>query len=372
MSKKSATPGPLSGVRVLDLSRILAGPYATQMLADLGAEVTKVEHPVRGDDTRHWGPPFVSAKDGGRGNAAYFYCANRNKTFVGIDFKTEQGQRAIKQLVADVDVLVENYKVDGLRAYSLDYESLKAINPKLIYCSVTGFGQTGPYRHRPGYDFIIQGMSGLMSLTGFPDEEPGGGPVRTGVAISDLSAGLHAVTGIVSALYQRNATGHGCHIDISLMDVQVSMLANQASNYLNGGVVPSRIGNTHPNIVPYQVFPTADTPIIIAVGNDDQFQRLCDVIEQPQLAIDPRFESNQRRVESREELVAILTEALSVKTAGHWLEQMIAQSIPAGSVNNLDQVFNDPHVIARELCVEFDTEDAQGVKAVANPIVFSD
>lgn len=365
------TNRPLTGVRVLDLSRILAGPYAAQMLGDLGADVVKVEHPERGDDTRRWGPPFVNNAQGERGNSAYFYCANRNKQFIGIDFKTPTGQQQIRDLVADVDVLIENYKVGSLSPCGLDYESLKSVNPRLIYCSISGFGQTGPYRDRPGYDFVIQGMSGLMSITGKPDHEPGGGPVRVGVAVADLSAGLHAVTGILAALHARNTTNRGCHIDISLLDVQISMLANQASNYLNGGVVPSRIGNTHPNIVPYQVFETADKPMIVAVGNDTQFKRFCIAIDSPALATDKRFVHNEDRVENRALLEPLIADVLKTGSAGYWLEKLLDADIPAGPVNDLEQVFEDPQVVARQLRFEFDTEDTNGVKAVANPIVFS-
>ncbi|MFK8030912.1 MAG: CaiB/BaiF CoA transferase family protein [Gammaproteobacteria bacterium] len=372
MSNSARNNEPLNGVKVLDLSRVLAGPFATQMLADLGAEVIKIEHPERGDDTRQWGPPFVQAADGTRGNAAYFYCANRNKNFVGIDFKTPEGQKRIKQLAADADVLVENYKVDGLKAYGLDYASLKTINPRLVYCSITGFGQTGPYRYRPGYDFIIQGMSGLMSVTGKADGEPGGEPLRTGVAMADLSSGLHAVSGICAALYARNQSNRGCHIDISLLDVQVSLLSHHATNYLNSGDVPSRIGNTHPNIVPYQVFSTSDHPIIIAVGNDSQFARLCETLEQSAWSESVRFERNHQRVENREELVSLIQSVLTSQPASHWLEKLHAVNVPAGPVNNLEQVFNDPQVIARNLQLRTDTEDTKGVGTVASPIVIKE
>ena len=274
-------------------------------------------------------------------------------------------------MVTDVDILIENYKVDTLKEYGLDYASLKAINPGLIYCSITGFGQTGPYRNRPGYDFIIQGMSGLMSITGKPDDQPGGGPLRAGIAVADLSAGLHAVTGILSALHARLSTQQGCHIDISLLDTQVSMLTHHASNYLNGGGVPARIGNTHPNIVPYQVFDTADAPIIVAVGNDQQYGKLCSAMGQPELATDSRFAHNHDRVTHRETLVGILQDILKTQTADHWLDLLISADVPAGPVNNLQQVFEDPQLVSRQMCLEFDTEDTSGVRAAANPIVFT-
>lgn len=353
---------------MLDLSRILAGPFATQFFADLGADVLKIEHPQRGDDTRKWGPPFVRNDQGERGNAAYFYCANRGKSFETLDFKTTEGQTRIRTLAREADILVENYKVDVLKNYGLDYNSLKAVNPRLIYCSITGFGQTGPYRDRPGYDFVIQGMSGLMSVTGLPNAEP----MRTGIATADLSASLHAVSGILAALYARTRSGKGCHIDVSLLDTQIAMLSHHASNYLNGGEVPQRIGNTHPNIVPYQVFSTRDQPLIIAVGNDAQFKALCNIIDRSELAADVRFSTNSARVTHRDALVAILQSALHAQGAGHWIERLLAEGVPAGPINDFEQVFSDPHVKARGLRILTDTDDTTGVSGVKNPIVFDD
>lgn len=358
---------PLKGMRVLDLSRVLAGPFATQFLADLGADVVKVEHPERGDDTRQWGPPFVQDDDGNRGNSAYYYCANRNKSFKHADFKTTEGQQLVRDLAMQADVLVENYKVDGLKAYGLDYDTLSQVHPSLIYCSITGFGQTGPYRYQPGYDFIIQAMSGLMSITGTSD----GPPLRTGVASADLSASLHAVSAIVAALYARTASGRGCHIDISLLDTQVSMLSHHASNFLNGGQVPARIGNTHPNIVPYQVFSTQDKPIVIAVGNDHQYSALCDALDCPDLLTDERFRHNRERVEHREELVGKLQTRLTEAGSGHWLDKLNNAGVPAGPINNLEQVFDDPQIVAREVVCQFDTPGTSNVRGVRNPIVFT-
>ncbi|MEM7084322.1 MAG: CaiB/BaiF CoA-transferase family protein [Pseudomonadota bacterium] len=363
-----ARTGLLNDLKVLDLSRILAGPFAAQMLGDFGAQVTKVEHP-RGDDTRRWGPPFVADTERNAHNAAYFYCANRSKRIIRADFKTPEGLQIVKALAADADVLIENYKVDSLTRYGLDYASVKKDNPALVYCSITGFGQTGPYRHQPGFDFIIQGLSGLMSVTGAPDCD-GGEPMRAGVAVSDLFAGLHASTAILAALRSRDTTGRGCHIDISLLDVQVAMLANQAANYLNGGDVPGRIGNTHPNIAPYQVFSTASEPIIIAVGNDAQFSQLCNVLEQPSWADDSRFDHNASRVIHRDELAARMTDVLVTKSAKVWLDLLTLKGVPAGPINTLDEVFRDPQVVARQLCQDTVIDNTR-VRTVANPVVIN-
>jgi crotonobetainyl-CoA:carnitine CoA-transferase CaiB-like acyl-CoA transferase len=300
---------PLEGLKVLELARILAGPWVGQLLADLGADVVKVERPGAGDDTRGWGPPFVEAVDGGDLSAAYFHSCNRGKRSIAVDFETPEGQELVRKLAAHADVVIENFKVGGLKKYGLDYESLKTINPRLVYCSITGFGQNGPYAARAGYDFMIQGMGGIMDLTGDPDGEP----QKIGVAYVDIFTGVYSVVGILAALRQRDATGEGAHLDMALLDVQTSVLANQAMNYLASGKSPRRMGNAHPNIVPYQVFPVADGHVIVAVGNDGQFARFVAVLGQPELAQDERFRSNAGRVGRRAELVPILTE-LTLKT----------------------------------------------------------
>ncbi len=356
--------GALVGLRVLDLTRVLAGPWASQTLADFGAEVIKIEKPGEGDDTRGWGPPFVKNPDGSDGDAAYFQSANRGKNSVCIDFTKPEGQSLIKALAAQSDILIENYKVGGLAKYGLDYASLAAVNPRLIYCSITGFGQTGPYANRAGYDFMIQGMAGVMSITGEPD----GSPMKMGVAFADIFAGLHAVIGIEAALYARAKTGIGQHIDISLLDSQVSVLANQALNYLVGGKVPKRLGNQHPNIVPYQSFETADGHIIVAVGNDRQFSEYCRIID---VSVDAKFAINRGRVEGRDELIPQLIEAMKKKTTAEWIAAFEADAIPCGPINTIDQVFDDPQVKARGLQLSLLREDGVKMPSVANPIVFS-
>ncbi len=356
--------GALAGLRVLDLTRVLAGPWASQTLADFGAEVIKIEKPGEGDDTRGWGPPFVKNPDGSDGDAAYFQSANRGKNSVCIDFTKPEGQSLIKALAAQSDILIENYKVGGLAKYGLDYASLAAVNPRLIYCSITGFGQTGPYANRAGYDFMIQGMAGVMSITGEPD----GSPMKMGVAFADIFAGLHAVIGIEAALYARAKTGIGQHIDISLLDSQVSVLANQALNYLVGGKVPKRLGNQHPNIVPYQSFQTADGHIIVAVGNDRQFSEYCRIID---VSVDAKFAINRGRVEGRDELIPQLIEAMKKKTTAEWIAAFEADAIPCGPINTIDQVFDDPQVKARGLQLSLLREDGVKMPSVANPIVFS-
>ena len=356
--------GALFGLRVLDLTRVLAGPWASQMLADFGADVIKIEKPGEGDDTRGWGPPFVKNADGTDGDAAYFQSANRGKHSVCIDFTKPEGQSLIKRLVETSDILIENYKVGGLAKYGLDYASLAAINPRLIYCSITGFGQSGPYAKRAGYDFMIQGMAGVMSITGEPD----GSPMKMGVAFADIFAGLHAVIGIEAALYARAKTGVGQHIDISLLDSQVSVLANQALNYLVGGKVPKRLGNQHPNIVPYQSFQTADGHIIVAVGNDRQFSEYCRIID---VSVDAKFATNRGRVEGRGELIPRLIEAMKMKTTAEWIAAFEADAIPCGPINTIDQVFNDPQIKARGLRLSLLREDGVEMPSVANPIVFS-
>ncbi len=365
--------GALSHIRVLDLSRVLAGPWAGQILADLGADVIKVERPVCGDDTRSWGPPFL--KDGAGQNtteAAYYLSANRNKQSVTIDFTRPEGQRLLRELVAKSDVVIENFKVGGLAAYGLDYESLKALNPKLIYCSITGFGQTGPYAKRAGYDFMIQGLGGLMSLTGRPDGDEGAGPVKVGVALTDILTGLYASTSILAALAHRDQGGIGQYIDMALLDVQVACLANQAMNYLTTGVAPKRLGNAHPNIVPYQDFPTADGDFILTVGNDNQFRKFAEVAGQPHWATDPRFLTNKLRVANRAELIPLIRQATVFKTTTQWVEALEAAGVPCGPVNDLAQVFADPQVLARGLAIELPHVLAGQVAQVASPIRLSE
>ena len=363
---------PLDGVRVLDLSRILAGPWATQVLADFGADVIKVEKPGAGDDTRSWGPPFLHDAEGQpTAESAYYLCANRGKRSVAIDMATAAGQQLLRELVVHCDVLVENYKVGGLKKYGLDWDSLKAINPKLVYCSITGYGQDGPYAQRAGYDAAIQAIGGLMSVTGEADDQPGGGPQKVGVAATDLLTGMYAVAGILAALRHAERTGQGQQIDLALLDTQVAWLANQASNYLVGGVVPGRQGTAHPNIVPYQVMPAADGYFMLAVGNDGQFARFCEVIGQPELAADPRYASNAARVAARAELVPLLQAILRTQPAAHWLAALEAAVVPANPVNRIDQVFDDVQVKARGLRIELPHASGQPVPMVRNPLCFS-
>ena len=358
--------GPLNGIRVLDLTRVLAGPWATQMLADFGAEVIKVEKPGEGDDTRGWGPPFVKNADGSEGDAAYFQSANRGKQSVCIDMAKPEGAHLIKKLAAKSDILIENFKVGGLKKYGLDYESLKATHPGLIYCSITGFGQTGPYANRAGYDFMIQGMAGVMSITG----EPNGEPMKMGVAFSDVFAGLHAVIGIQAALFHRERTGQGQYIDISLLDSQVSVLANQALNYLVGGKVPQRLGNAHPNIVPYQTFETSDGHIIMAVGNDRQYAEYCKIIGAEELA-KPPYDTNRGRVENRTTLIPLLAPYMKKCKTAEWVEAFETAAVPCGPINTIDQMFANDQVLARGLQIGLTRDDGVQVPGVANPIVFS-
>ena len=364
--------GALAGRRVLDLSRVLAGPWAGQLLADLGADVVKVERPGAGDDTRAWGPPWL--KDG-QGEptteSAYYLSANRNKRSVTIDMGTPQGQALLREMAASADILIENFKVGGLAQYGLDYASLKALNPRLIYCSITGFGQTGPYAPRAGYDFLIQGMGGLMSLTGRPDGAAGEGPMKVGVALTDVMTGLHAAVGILAALAHRERTGEGQHIDLSLLDVQVATLANQAASYLVGGAVPRRLGNAHPSIVPYQDFPTANGYMIIAVGNDGQFEKLCATLGRPEWSRDERFVTNPQRVRNREALVALIHGVTVTRSTEAWIAAMEAAGVPCGPINRLDQVFADPQVQARGMRIEMAHPLAGQVPLVANPIKLS-
>lgn len=360
------SPKPLQGIRVLDLSRILAGPWCSQQLADLGAEVIKIEKPNEGDDTRRWGPPWLENSQ----EAAYYLSANRGKQSVTIDMAQPEGQALLHELVKHSDVVLENFKVGGLKKYQLDYDSLKPLKPDLIYCSITGFGQNGPYAQRAGYDFMIQGMGGLMSLTGLADSELGGGPVKVGVAFADIFTGLYAANAILAALFQRQQTGRGTHIDLALLDVQVGVLANQALNYLSSGQVPQRLGNAHPNIVPYQAFATADGHLILAIGNDAQFQRFCEIAGCPELASDERFLTNALRVKDRQSLIALLIPILQQRTTNQWLVALEKVSVPCGPINTLDQVFADPQVQHRQLEIQLPHPEAGQVKLVSNPIRF--
>ncbi|MBA4330297.1 MAG: CoA transferase [Polaromonas sp.] len=372
MTASAVRPPPLTGVRVLDLSRVLAGPWAGQLLADLGADVVKVEKPGAGDDTRAWGPPYLKDAEGrDTAEATYFLCANRNKRSVAIDIATPEGQAQVRALAQQADVLLENFKVGGLQRYGLDYASLKENNPRLVYCSITGFGQTGPYAARAGYDFLIQGMGGLMSVTGQPDGEPGAGPQKVGVALTDIMTGLYATIAVQAALAERAKSGLGQHIDLALLDVQIACLANQASNYLAGGLVPRRMGNAHPNIVPYQAFPTADGDIILAVGNDGQFAKFCVVAGHPEWSSDERFASNAQRVANRAVLVPLLRQATVMRSSADWITALEAAGVPCGPINRIDEVFADPQVIARGLQISLPHTLAGQVPLVANPIRLS-
>lgn len=360
--------GPLVGIRVLDLSRILAGPWASQMLADLGAEVIKIERPGSGDDTRAWGPPYMPDEKGeATSESAYFHGANRGKQSVCIDMSQPQGQALIQDLVRQSDVLIENFKVGDLKKYGLDFASLQAINPRLVYCSITGFGQTGPYAERAGYDFMIQAMGGMMSITGEAD----GLPMKTGVAIADILTGLYAANAIQAALMHQQKTGAGQHIDMALLDVQVATLASQAMNYLATGTSPARLGNAHPNIVPYQAFETSDSYIILAVGNDSQFLRFCELAGKAELAADERFQKNSSRVRNRDALVSLVQEIMRQKSSEEWLEALNARGIPCGPINNIEQVFADPQVQHRGMQLELDHPASGKVAGVASPIRLS-
>ncbi len=365
--------GALSHIRVLDLSRVLAGPWAGQILADLGAEVVKVERPGTGDDTRHWGPPFLQNPQGeNTTEAAYYLAANRNKQSLTLDFTQAEGQRIVRELASKSDILIENFKVGGLAAYGLDYASLKALNPRLIYCSITGFGQDGPYAKRAGYDFMIQGLGGLMSLTGRPEGEAGAGPVKVGVALTDILTGLYSTAAMLAALASREQTGKGQHIDMALLDVQVACLANQAMNYLTTGTPPRRLGNAHPNIVPYQDFPSADGDFILTVGNDGQFRKFCEVAGLTALAGDPRFSTNKARVANRAELIPLIRQATVFKTTNEWLTALEKAGVPCGPINDLEQMFADPQVLARGLRIDLPHPLAGSVPQVASPIRLSE
>ncbi len=363
--------GPLQGLRVLDLSRILAGPTCTQLLGDMGAEVIKIERPGAGDDTRKWGPPFVRDEDGNNTTeSAYYLCANRNKQSVGIDITQAEGQALIRQLAATSDILVENFKVGGLQKYGLDYDSLKDEFPQLIYCSITGFGQSGPYAKRPGYDFMIQAMGGIMSVTG-PSE---GDPYKVGLGIADVMCGIYASSAILAALHHRTATGSGQFIDLSLLDTQVSWLINNGLNYLTSRETPQRYGNAHPSIVPYDVFPSSDGFIALAIGNDAQFQRFCEVAGNPQLATNAAYTTNTARVANREELTTLIRDLTLQKTQAEWIMELEKALVPCGPVNTIEQVFDDPQIRHREMEISM-THPLSGsgeVSLIGNPIRFSD
>ncbi|GAA0777287.1 CaiB/BaiF CoA-transferase family protein [Brevundimonas olei] len=361
--------GPLHGVRVLDLSRVLAGPWATQTLADLGAEVIKIERPGVGDDTRHWGPPFTTTAEGTPGDAAYFLCANRGKKSVELDIASPDGAEAVRRLAATCDVVVENFKTGGLKKYGLDYASLAAVNPKLVYCSITGFGQDGPDAHRAGYDYMIQAMGGLMSITGQPDGAPGAEPMKVGVAVVDLFTGLYASNAILAALWHARASGEGQHVDIALFDVQAAMLANQATNYFVSGKAPTRMGNAHPNLAPYQPFACSDGMVIIAVGNDGQFRALCGALG---LEEEDRFATNALRVAERGALGPLIAAKTEGFTMQGLMQALEAAGVPCGPVNTIDQVFAEPQAIHRGLTVEQTRADlADPVRTVASPIRLS-
>jgi crotonobetainyl-CoA:carnitine CoA-transferase CaiB-like acyl-CoA transferase len=364
--------GPLGHVRVLELSRVLAGPWAAQTLADLGATVIKVEKPGTGDDTRTYAPPYASTSDGALSSeSAYFLSTNRGKRSVTIDLVHPEGQKLVRALAGKSDVVIENFKADGLAKYGLDYPSLKALNPGLVYCSITGFGQTGPYRHKPGYDFMIQGIGGLMSITGEPEQRAGGGPMKVGVAVADIFTGLYATIAILGALAHRDRTGAGQQIDLALLDTQVAVLANQAMNYLVTGVAPQRLGNAHPNIVPYQVFAASDGHFIVAVGNETQYARLCEVLGRPDLASDRRFATNAARVNNRDEIVAILQSVFATHTMREWLDALERVGVPCGPINTVADVFADPQVQARGLRLDLPHPTIGSVPSVANPIKYS-
>jgi formyl-CoA transferase len=364
--------GALSHIRVLDLSRVLAGPWCAQNLADLGAEVIKVERPKSGDDTRHWGPPFAKDPLGNdTSESAYYISINRNKKSITLDISTPEGQEIVRGLIEQSDVVIENYKVGQLAKYGLDYESLKAIKLNLIYCSITGFGQTGPYQHRAGYDFILQGMGGFMSITGEADHLPGGGPQKAGVAIVDLFTGMYASSAILAAVIHRDRSGEGQYIDMALLDTQVAMLANISSNYLCSGVSPHRWGNAHPNVVPYQTFQTSDSWIIVAVGNDGQFRHFVKAGNREPLADDPRFATNPARIEHRDALIPLLAAMVKEKTKVEWISLLESVGVPCGPINNLQEVFENEQVIARGIQLNVPHPTAGSMKLVASPMRLS-
>jgi crotonobetainyl-CoA:carnitine CoA-transferase CaiB-like acyl-CoA transferase len=364
--------GALSHLRVLDLSRVLAGPWCSQILADLGADVIKIERPDQGDDTRSWGPPWIEDPLWGDvPQSAYFAGTNRNKRSVTVDLSSSEGQKLVVALAGQCDIVLENFKVGGLRAYGLDFESLHKRYPSLIYCSITGFGQTGPYAARPGYDFLVQGMGGLMSITGRPDGEPGEGPVKVGVALTDILTGLYATVGILAALVHRDKTGEGQHVDVSLLDVQVATLANQAMNYLASGQQPPRLGNAHPNIVPYQDFPTRDGYVIVTVGNDAQFRRFCKALGNPEWADDARFATNSARLAARDDLIPLVAARMREFDSAHWLSVLEELGVPCGPINGMAEVFNNPQVLHRGMKVRIPGAQEEAAAMVGNPLHLS-
>jgi crotonobetainyl-CoA:carnitine CoA-transferase CaiB-like acyl-CoA transferase len=368
----TAPQGALAGVRILDLSRVLAGPWAAQLLGDLGAEVIKVERPGAGDDTRTWGPPFVRDGDGQpTSDAAYYLCTNRNKRSITVDMQTPAGQALLHDLARQCDVVIENFKTGSLAQYGLDYASLAAINPRLVYCSITGFGHTGPYAQRAGYDFLIQGMGGLMSITGQPDGEPGAGPMKVGVALTDVLTGLYAANAIQAALHARTRTGEGQHIDLALLDVGVACLANQAMNYLHSGVAPTRMGNAHPNTVPYQDFPTADGYMILATGNDGQFARFAEAAGHAEWASDERFARVSARLANRGVLIPLIRQATVMRTTAEWIALLETVGVPCGPINSIADVFADPHLQSRGMQISMPHAAGADIALVANPIRLS-
>jgi formyl-CoA transferase len=365
-------PGALSHIRVLDLSRILAGPWASQILADLGAEVIKVEKPGSGDDTRAWGPPYLNDANGNpTSEAGYYLSTNRGKKSLALDISRPEGQRIVRRLAEKSDVLLENLKVGDLKRYGLGYADLKDVNPRLVYCSITGFGQTGPYSHRAGYDFILQGMGGLMSVTGERDDLPGGGPQKAGVAFADLMTGMYSTVAVLAALAHRDISGCGQHIDMALLDVQIAALANMNLNYFVSGKVPKRFGNAHPNLVPYQVFASADGHIIVAAGNDSQFAKLCTAADRPEIARDPRFTTNDARIRNRDSLVPVLAEIIRQRPSKEWLAALEAVGVPCGPINNIAEVFEDPQVQHRHMRLDLPHPLGGSVPQVASPMRFS-
>jgi len=367
MNQTSKKP-PLSGIRVIELARVLAGPWAGQMLADMGADVIKVENPDGGDDTRAWGPPFVEGKNGENLSAAYYHSTNRGKRSIAVDLKTEEGQDIVRRLAATADVLIENFKLGGLTKYGLDYESLRKINPRLIYCSITGFGQDGPYANLAGYDYIVQGMSGFMSITGEPDGEP----MKAGVAIADIFTGIYAVTAIQAALIHAMKSGEGQHIDMALLDVQAGILANQNMNYLISGIAPEKLGNAHPNISPYEVIPTQDGHLILAVGNDGQFRRFCRILGMEAIADDERFATNKARVANRGEVRRLILAQTAKWKKAELLAACGENAVPAGPINSIAEMFDDRQVKARGLRIDLEAADGTVIPGVRSPIVLSE
>lgn len=362
--------GPLTGMKVIELAHIMSGPICGMMLADMGAEVIKIEKPGAGDDTRGWGPPFLEGPEG-RGDAAYYLAANRNKRSVTLDFTTQDGADILLRMLPGCQIMVENFKTGGLAKYGLDYASVAKINPAIVYCSITGFGQDGPYAQRAGYDYLVQAMGGLMSITGQPDGVPGAEPLKVGVAVADLFSGMYAATGILAALRHAERTGEGQQVDIALLDCQTAMLANQAMNYFVSGAAPTRLGNAHPNITPYQVFPTADGHIVLAVGNDGQFRSFCAETGLDALPADPRFNANPARIAHRDELVEIIAGAMRTRTTGAWITALETAGVPCGPINTIDQVFADPQVRARGMAQTMTRTDGQDVTLVASPLKLS-